>query len=88
MKRPRKLKYTARKPRTCDVCGEKYHRRNLVEGWDAQNPGRRAGWNKTKVRICTKCMDARQANVMLEVASVKITGTKSVNVPKPKKKEV
>ena len=73
----RKLsKARSRKPRTCDICGEKYHRRNLVEGWDQQNPGHRAGWNKVKIRVCTKCMGPKQADRMLTVASVRLVGKK------------
>ena len=72
----KKRRPRSRRPRTCDICREPYFRRNLVEGWDKQNPGRRAGWNKTQIRICTKCMSAQQADNMLTVASVKLVGKK------------
>ena len=58
------------KPRHCDTCGERYHRRNLVEGWDTQNPGHNTGWNKTIVRICTKCGPSAGAQRLLMVATV------------------
>lgn len=63
-----------RRPRICDICGLPYHRRNLVEAWDQQNPGRRVGWQKTKLRICTNCQGPKQSNRMLKVASVRLVG--------------
>lgn len=59
-----------REPRTCDRCGKPYHRRNLVEAWDIQNPGHRNGWNKTRLRICTTCAGASTAQRTLMVASI------------------
>jgi hypothetical protein len=69
MPRPTWLKPTKR-PRTCDGCGGSYHRRNLVEAWDAQNPGSRVGWHKTRLRLCTKCSGGAQAQRILNVASI------------------
>lgn len=58
--------------RICDSCGEPYHRRNLNEVWDEQNPGSRLGWHKTVAKICTKCMDLNRTRRMMMVASVRI----------------
>jgi len=59
-----------RAPRTCDRCGKTYHRRNLVEAWDAQNPGHTNGWSKTRLRICVRCGGATTARRTLMVVSV------------------
>jgi hypothetical protein len=58
--------------RLCDVCQRPYYRRNLTEVWDGQAPGSRAGWHKTKGRVCTRCMNATQARRLLMVAHVRI----------------
>jgi hypothetical protein len=51
----RTYKERRHRPRQCDICGESYHRRNLIEGWTSQNAGHRAGWGKALLRICTRC---------------------------------
>jgi hypothetical protein len=60
-----------RQPRRCDLCGEAYQRRHLIESWDVQNPGHRAGWAKTRLRICTRCKGAGAATRILQVAIVR-----------------
>jgi len=60
----------SRKPRTCDLCGGGYNRRNLVEGWNVQNPGHRAGWVKTRIRVCTRCGGAPLANRILRAVTL------------------
>lgn len=59
-----------RASRICDRCGQHYSRRNLVEAWDTQNQGHRAGWQKTRLRICTKCGPASVARRTLMVVSI------------------
>jgi hypothetical protein len=61
-----------RKGRTCDLCGRRYFRRNLVEAWDGQSPGKRKGWHKSSLRVCTECAGPRQAERMLTVATVRL----------------
>jgi len=53
----------------CSVCGRPYYRRNLTQVWDQQNPGHRAGWHKTQLRICTACMDPAHSRRLLMLAS-------------------
>ena len=54
------------KARVCDRCGRTYLRRNLVEGWSTQNPGHRIGWEKTRLRLCTRA-DCGPANVAQQI---------------------
>jgi hypothetical protein len=57
--------------KVCDLCGKNYFRRNLIEGWTKQNPGKRAGWWKEKLRVCLLCMPQSAATRMiLRVTSV------------------
>ena len=60
----------SRKPRSCDICYEGYNRRSLIEGWTTQNPGRRTGWRKTKLRVCTRCCGAPAANRILRAITL------------------
>lgn len=63
--------------RTCSVCGKKYFRRNLFEGWVSQNPGKRVGWQKETLKVCLDCMNASQSRAtLLRVAKVRFVGRK------------
>lgn len=56
----------------CDVCSQPYYRRNVVEGWTAQNPGHRVGWVKNTLRICTYCQPAAQTSRALMYVEARI----------------
>ena len=62
---PNKLAGGRMKRNVCASCGKPYFRRNLLEGWDEQNPGHRTGWDKKTVRICTHCQTAAQTHRIL-----------------------
>lgn len=59
------------KPRTCDVCGAKYHRRNLIEAWPTRNPGHRIGWFKVRQRVCLACMSTGDSARMLRAVGAR-----------------
>jgi len=58
----------------CDLCGQPYYRRNLVESWGAQNPGHRIGWSKSVRRICIRCQGPSQSQRLLTLATLQVTG--------------
>lgn len=61
MSRPAPLPRLHHRARSCDICGDPYLRRNLVEAWTSQNQGHRAGWTKTILRVCVACGPEAQA---------------------------
>jgi len=58
--------------KTCAICKQPYYRRNMIEGWTAQNPGHRTGWIKTTLRVCTGCQPASQTAQAFMVVEAKV----------------
>jgi hypothetical protein len=54
--------------RSCAVCGQSYHRRNLVQVWDTRNDGHRDGWHQTTIRVCLRCQTPAKTQQVLRVA--------------------
>ncbi len=59
-------------PKTCEICGEHYYRRNYIEVWDIRNPGGRIGWHKSKVKVCNNCMNPVKAQRMVATLGMQI----------------
>ena len=59
------------RPRTCDVCNKKYHRRNLIEAWPGRKPGHRIGRLKVRQRVCLECMTAMDSGRMLRAVGAR-----------------
>lgn len=56
-------------PRCCNVCGNTYNRRNIIETWTSQNAGHRAGWVKTTVKVCVRCGPEARSRRLVILAS-------------------
>lgn len=54
--------------RDCALCGRSYHRRNLIQVWDVQNVGHRAGWHQATIRVCLHCQTPAKTQQVLRVA--------------------
>jgi hypothetical protein len=64
------MKKKVYKPRSCDVCGGSYSRRDLVEVWTSRNPGHRIGWVKMRVRRCHDCATLVQSQRLIVMANI------------------
>lgn len=64
--------------RTCDGCQKVYYRCNETKVWDQRNPGKRAGWRVTRVRLCMACESEAESRRMLMVVGMRITKQGSV----------
>lgn len=62
--------------RFCSNCGQHYHRRNLIEAWDIRNPGHRAGWHKTQLKICLTCQPRKVTDRIIDIAQITSLPTK------------
>ena len=60
----------------CDICSERYYRRNLYEGWTIRAQGHRKGWYKEISRICTNCQSAKQTRRIFDLIGVKLEHAK------------
>ncbi len=58
--------------RTCDRCGQRYLRRNLIEAWTTRNPGHRRGWIKKVIRICLRCQSIERSKEVVAVAQIRV----------------
>lgn len=58
--------------RKCDLCHKVYNRSNRIRVWTVRNFGHRDGWVKMDLKVCNRCMDDKQAQRMLSVASIRI----------------
>ena len=57
----------------CEKCGHPYYRRNKIEVWTGQNPGKRSGWLKEELKICNTCMPQMAAQRLLVRMDIRIT---------------
>ncbi len=64
------MKKINKQPRACHSCGERYHRRNLVESWVKRNPGHNTGWLKEIIKVCMNCCSEAQSRKILSVVSI------------------
>jgi hypothetical protein len=55
--------------RACSTCGKWYYRVNAIRSWDKQNPGHRAGWHRSELKLCTTCMPVQASQRLLMLAS-------------------
>jgi hypothetical protein len=73
---PRRLQMRRNKAhkthKICDRCGKTYWRSNRLRLWTTTNPGKRDGWAKDDVRLCTGCMAQSQARQAAHVVSARI----------------
>ena len=66
--------------RICTGCGSRYHRRNLIEGWDKRNPGHRAGWHKKTLKICMNCQPATMTDKVINIAQIVAIATNTATI--------
>jgi len=58
--------------RACSNCGRWYHRRNRIGCWTTRSPGKRLGWTFEEVKICMACMNVKNSERVLFLASVRM----------------
>ncbi len=68
----------------CDSCGLRYYRRNKLETWPGHNPGKRKGWYKEELKVCTTCLPAMQTQKLM----IRVLTVATVNVPESRKKKI
>lgn len=61
--------------RRCGRCNNGYYRVNKIEQWTGRTPGKRLGWHKEKLSICTNCQDSRESIRLVEMADVQYSKT-------------